>query len=637
MTFPTQPEINPDRRKSKVWDVLKRRNSSSPSLHKVGIKNWSTRSLPRVGSFGSSSIGSSSGVSPKSTPSCSPVDETFNIAEEEVVLKEENVVRDYFSTLPNEVKLQILSYLPIKTVARVSMVCSNSIIYRLQVCKQWRTLCTDGTLFTTIDTRTFYRHITSTVLLSMLVSAGPFVRHLNLRGCAQLGSNDILCLATRTTNLVSLSLEGCPIYDSSSLSSLLSRNPHLKSLDVSGLRSMTDEVASELAISCSNLEVLDLGWCSSLSGVGLLDIVSFCTQIKHLRLSESSAFNCHKANEIMLALHGLNHLQVLVLSGCRDVTDEMLRFYLRGTQPDNQDDEDQVRKLPILHLNLSRIPHISDPTLRNMAGATPHLLRLELAGSTSGTTFTNAGFSALLPNIPNLTHLDLEDNHLITDATLQFLASLPIAKSLVHLQLSYCLELTDAGLVRILQKCTHLRNLEVDNTQAGDGMLMEAPRLVSRRSVLSSSATHKAVGLRIAAYDCGSITWVGISEILAQNLALSRFHRQPRRDSTNSTFHNDLYSSHSPIIRLKCTFEWQRLVDAHTRRCLRGEYAAAEQIGLGFSRWMMEEAEEGAWGGHARRRRRRALGVGEDEDTFIMGVGRRRLRAFSAPSNCLVM
>ena len=47
--------------------------------------------------------------------------------------------------------------------------------------------------------------------------------------------NDLFYLATRTTNLVSLSLEGCQIKDSSSLSSLLSQNPFLQTLDVSGL------------------------------------------------------------------------------------------------------------------------------------------------------------------------------------------------------------------------------------------------------------------------------------------------------------------------------------------------------------------------------------------------------------------
>lgn len=468
----------------------------------------------------------------------------------------------------------------------------------------------------------------------MLMSAGPFLRHLNLRGCAQLGSNDLFCLATRTVNLVSLSLEGCSLSDSSSLSCLLSRNQNLKTLDVSGIRAMTDEVASGVSINCPQLEVVDLGWCRKLLGAGLLDIAFFCTNLQQLRLCESSAFNGRQARDIMLALHDLDNLEVLILSGCRDITNEMLRFYLRGNRPESLEEEPQIRKLPIRHLNLSRIPRLTDTTLRNIAQATPRLQRLELGGNTDGTAFTNAGFAALLPHVPRLTHLDLEDNHQITDATLQLLASLPLAKTLIHLQLSYCLEITDAGLVRVLQKCTHLRSLEVDNTQAGDGMLMEAPRLVSRRAALSPTGT--AVGLRIAAFDCGAITWVGISEVLAENLVLSRTYNKSSRNSSNSTSHDNPYSPF-PIVRLKCTYEWQRVVDVHTRRCLRGEYVAAEKIGLGFSRWMMEEAEEGAWGGHTRRRRR-ALGVvDQGDDGFVMGVGRRRLRAFSAPNSCLVM
>lgn len=446
--------------------------------------------------------------------------------------------------------------------------------------------------------------------------------------------NDLFHLSTRTTNLVSLSLEGCQIKDSSSLSSLLSRNPFLQTLDVSGLSGMTDEVAAQIAQNCPDLEVLDLGWCGKLSGVGLLNIASFCTKIQQLRLCESSAFNGHQAQELMVALRDLENLQVLVLSGCRHITDDLLCFYIRGHQLDPTLESEEIYPLPIRQLNLSRIPNLTDATLRNLAGATPYLQRLELAGNTNGTAYTNAGLAALLPHIPNLTHLDLEDNHSIADATLQLLASLPIAKSLIHLQLSYCHDITDSGLVRILQHCTRLRSLEVDNTQAGDGMLMEAPRLVARRSSSSDgSSTHSPVGLRITAYDCSSITWVGVSEILARNLSLSRNHNNPRRKSTDSVFHDDSYIYSTPIITLKCTYEWQRLVDAHTRRCLRGEFAAAEQIGRGFSDWMMEDAEEGALGGRARRRHRRALG----EEVFVMGVGRRRLRAFSAPNSCLIM
>jgi hypothetical protein len=122
----SESHLSSDRRKPKLWDRIKDRNSSSPSLHKVGIKNWSTRSLPRFGSFGSPSIGTSRGSSSKSTPSSSPIDETFNISEESLQ-PEQQVIRDYFSLLPSEVKLQILSYLPLKTIARASLVSSKVI------------------------------------------------------------------------------------------------------------------------------------------------------------------------------------------------------------------------------------------------------------------------------------------------------------------------------------------------------------------------------------------------------------------------------------------------------------------------------------------------------------------------------
>jgi hypothetical protein len=117
----TESDLAPDRRKPKIWDRIKRRNSSSPSLHKMGIKNWSTRSLPRLGSFGSSSIGNRSPVSPKSSPPWTPIVEQYSIAED-VMPPEPDFVKDYFTTLPNEVKLQIFSLLPVKTIARASAV-----------------------------------------------------------------------------------------------------------------------------------------------------------------------------------------------------------------------------------------------------------------------------------------------------------------------------------------------------------------------------------------------------------------------------------------------------------------------------------------------------------------------------------
>jgi hypothetical protein len=128
------------RKKNKFWGHFKCRNSSSPDIQKVPTKNWSSRSLPRLGSVGSLNATATS-PSNKPTPVASPIEETFESPEESLPdedeslakheeslpkegesLPKEDEVKDYFSTLPNEVKLRVLSFLSIKGMARASLV-----------------------------------------------------------------------------------------------------------------------------------------------------------------------------------------------------------------------------------------------------------------------------------------------------------------------------------------------------------------------------------------------------------------------------------------------------------------------------------------------------------------------------------
>jgi F-box and leucine-rich repeat protein 2/20 len=321
--------------------------------------------------------------------------------------------------------------------------------------------------------------------------------------------------------------------------------------------------------------------------------------------------------EIMSAMHELRYLQTLALDGSRELTDEVLHFYFHGTQQIDVEEQfavdEIVKPLPIRQLVLSRLPRLTDRTLRNMAHATPHLRRLELAGTNQGTTFTITGTSILFPTTPNLTHLDFEDNPFVNDNTLSTISRLAMAKQLQHLCLSSCVGVSDGGLRHILQHCVRLRNLEVDNTQTGNTTLIEAPRWVLRRA-----GKGLPLNLRLVVYDCPSVTWVGVSEILQHN-------QQQAKDY--------VHERDVPLIRLKCCYDMQNIIDAHYRRCLRGEFSAAQQIQMGFSRYMLEEAEDGLWSRMRRRRRRGALDPGE------MGeMGRRRVRAFSSPtSTCSVM
>ena len=117
----TPHDARPNQRKPKLWERIKRRNTSSPNIHKSDIKNWSTRSLPRLGSFGSCSSGDNSSVCPNSSPTFPSVENVFDTHEASLEGKGA-ITRDFFSTLPNEVKLRIFTYLPVKTIARASTV-----------------------------------------------------------------------------------------------------------------------------------------------------------------------------------------------------------------------------------------------------------------------------------------------------------------------------------------------------------------------------------------------------------------------------------------------------------------------------------------------------------------------------------
>jgi len=117
-----RPAAPAARRKSSILDLLTRRNSSSPELDKVPNRNFSTRSLSRLGSFGASTTALPSlSPSSKSSPTVSPVESNFSVSDLSLP-KEQAAPRDYFTLLPHEVQLQIVSYLPLKTIRRFSSV-----------------------------------------------------------------------------------------------------------------------------------------------------------------------------------------------------------------------------------------------------------------------------------------------------------------------------------------------------------------------------------------------------------------------------------------------------------------------------------------------------------------------------------
>jgi len=250
---------------------------------------------------------------------------------------------------------------------------------------------------------------------------------------------------------------------------------------------------------------------------------------------------------------------------------------------------------------------------------------------------TDITLNEILPTMPNLTHLDLEELENITNASMETLAGSPCTKNLSHISISYCENLGDTGMVPFVKACTKLTSLDMDNTRVSDLVLTEAASMVRTRSRLAgrglTSSERPTIGLRLVAYDCANITWTGVREVLSRNAEISR--PSPTSGSTQPTYPRE-------IIQLKCFYNWQPTVEEHTKRVLGGDFQAAARLERKWAEWMMANEEAGALGAGNRRRRRRAreaqmMHADEEEGGMAgTGVGRRR-RARSGPGGCVVM
>ena len=512
---------------------------------------------------------------------------------------------NFWNDMPHEVKVQIFQYLKPKEIVKCSI-----------VSKSWHRMCFDGQLWMNIDTEDYYRQIPSESLVKLLTSAGPFVKDLNLRGCVQMRErwgDEGQKISDVCRNLENFSLEGCRI-DRRTVHHFLMRNSRLVHINLSGLSAANGTTMSFIAQGCQQLEHLNVSWCPHVDTKGLQKIVQSCPKLQDLRAGEVRGFN---DRNFLLDLFLANSLERLVVSHCTDLDDESIKVLIQGIDPevDPLTDRPMVPPRKFRHLDLSRCRGLSDTGIQTLAYNVPLLAGLELSHID---TLTDSALTDLLPSIPLLTHLDLEEVDDLTNSTLQNLASSPCAPFLQHLNVSYCENLSDTGILPVLKTCASLRTLVMDNTRVSDLALTEAAaqlRLRDRTLTTLPPPTHRPkTALSLVVYDCANVTWTGIREVLNRN---AEMHRRS-------------------IISLKCFYGYQDTVNEHTKRVLRGDSKAAETLERKWAAYMVATEEAGAAGAGARRRRRRAREaamVHADEEEGGPRGGRRRARS----GGCVVM
>lgn len=572
-----------------------------------------------------------------------------------------------FFDMPSEMKVKVFTYLEPRDIVRSS-----------RVSKEWHRMCYDGQLWSNLDTSEFYQDIPADALVTIITKAGPFVRDLNLRGCVQLRERwHVRGLSDACRNLQNFSLEGCRI-DRTAIHSFLYANNRLVHLNISGLAGATNSAMRIIAANCPQLEHLNISWCNNVNTHGLQKVVQGCPNLKDIRAGEVSGW---EDLDFMQQLFLRNNLERLVLMNCDSLTDESLAVLMEG-----KDSEiDFITGRPIApprklkHLDLTRCRGISDRGVRTFVNNIPEIEGLQLSKCNG---ILDETLTQLLPTTPMLTHLDLEELEALTNAVPQSLANSPCAKRLRHLSVSYCENIGDIGMLALLQSCTGLQSLEMDNTRISNLVLVEAAAMVRQRTprtILTDNTPFKPnTGLRLIAYDCSNVTWTGVREILSRNAevitttkhaelpplektapinppaeAPTTESSSPSPSSSNENLPPSSRSASprihvvrehaypSQIIQLKCFYTYQPTVEEHTKRVLRGDFAAARRLERKWAEFMIAQEEMGADGVGSRRRRRRAREaqmMHADEANLAVGVGvggGRRRRARSG--GCAVM
>lgn len=573
---------------------------------------------------------------------------------------------NFWRDLPSELRMEVLTYLEPREIVRCSTVSSL-----------WHKMCFDGQLWSILDTAEFYQDIPADALVSIITSAGPFVRDLNLRGCVQLRERwHAKGLSDACTNLEYFSLEGCRI-DRTSIHNFLYSNHRLVHINLSGLAGATNSALKIIAANCPKLEHLNVSWCNNIDTRGIRKIVDACPNLKDLRAGEIRGWD---DLEFMYKLFLRNTLERLILMNCDTLTDESLAVLIEGrsSEIDYLTGRAVVPPRKLKHLDISRCRGITDQGVRTFVNNIPEIEGLQLSKCHG---IFDSTLTELLPTTPMLTHLDLEELDDLTNAVLQSLASSPCASRLRHLSISYCENLGDSGMLPVLKTCTNLRSLEMDNTRISDLVLTEAAAMMRQRTprayvresgtyVQTKALFKPATGLRLVAYDCQNVTWTGVREVLwrnAETFVSTHTTELPPLEKPEKTSSSSPVSSSedlparpptpkriqvtrttsfpSEVIQLKCFYTYQPTVEEHTKRVLKGDFAAARRLEKKWAEFMMAQEEAGAAGAGSRRRRRRAreaqmMHADETDGSLATGLGLgvgggRRRRARSG--GCSVM
>ncbi|XP_010216024.1 PREDICTED: S-phase kinase-associated protein 2-like, partial [Tinamus guttatus] len=171
-----------------------------------------------------------------------------------------------WDALPDELLLAIFAYLPLNDLLKVSL-----------ICKRWRRLSFDESLWQTLDLTgrnllpgvighllpagvTVFRCPRSCIGNPLFKTSKPLrIQHMDLSNCT-VTIADLQSILCRCERLQNLSLEGLVLSDD--IIKSIAQNPSLIRLNLCGCSGFSAEALELMLSSCTELKELNLSWCN---------------------------------------------------------------------------------------------------------------------------------------------------------------------------------------------------------------------------------------------------------------------------------------------------------------------------------------------------------------------------------------
>jgi hypothetical protein len=288
--------------------------------------------------------------------------------------------------------------------------------------------------------------------LLMLIDQGARVlASLNVSNCRKISSLPIVGLRKKMHCLKKLDLSGMTISQSA-FEWFPEGCIFLEALNISRCLNVEDEALAILGKFCKKLVDLNLSKCSSISDRGItLFLENFEGALEKLDLT--GCVKCGAASAEALAEHQKTSLVEVKMNGLSQVSADSLDGLLSNCRSLKRFEISAELRSSCTHRK-SMVPHISDRVLLHA-----QFSKLEMVSMAGAALVSNAGAVALITKCPNLFHLNVNYCLGLSNETLLCLGAR--ASNLRHLSMAGNGKITNAGVMALTDGCRKLSHLDL--------------------------------------------------------------------------------------------------------------------------------------------------------------------------------